>query len=356
MKLWLLSVLFCCFILTSQSQYFHESLDLYYNLRSSLVKDQKVKTGFRTYSNVNFENTIPNILDNFQLLSRFRFVNSSHWFVKNTEFGVGLTGFISAASQIPDQYQNPTMRIRVYDNHSHSNILTPGLQYIRNWHFNDTIDSRLQLGLALRYNIVGNPEIFSKSYPLGYDFSIQLNHKFFSMQFMHSANTIYNSFTFRSADVADVIETNRKRVSIPGEFENLTFLTLAFGNAYYKLPTDNDKLLHYFYFSMRRLYPSNKEYRIKLVLKNLDYIFGCRFRYKKLLINPEYSTNRSDIGYHAYKGKSYSFLLGYEFGKISVKLGYAHVVYYELAVDVSSLKNNDNITLDKMILAIDCSF
>ena len=355
MKLGLLSVLFCCFILTSQSQYFHESLDLYYNLRSSLVKDQKFKTGFRTYSNVNFESTIPNILDNFQLLSRFSFVNSSHWFVKNTEFGVGISGFISAASQIPDQYQKPPIRIRVYDNHGHSNIFTPGLQYIRNWHFNDTIDSRLQLGLALRYNIVGNPEIFSKSYPLGYDLSIQLNHKFFTMQIMHSANTIYNSFTFRSDDVADIIETDRKRVSIPGEFENLTFLTIAFGNAYYKLPTDNDKLLHYFYFSMRRLYPSNKEYRIKLLLKNLDYIFGCRFRYKKLLINPEYSTNRSDVGDQAYKGKSYSFLLGYEFGKVSAKLGYAHVVYYQLAVNVSSLKNNDNIKLDKMIFAIDYS-
>lgn len=342
----------CILSIDAQSQYFHESLDLYYNLRSSLVKNQKVKIGFRTYSNVNFENTIPNILDNFQLLSRFRFIKKSHWFVKNTEFGAGITGFISSASQIPDQYMNPPLRIRVYDDNGHNNIVTPGLQYIRSWYFSDSLDSRLQAGLAVRYNIVGNPDLFSKSFPLGYDLSIQFNHKFFAVRFMHSAKTVYNSFTFRSDDVANIIETDRKRVSVPGEFENLTFLTIALGNAYYGVPTDKDKLLHYIYFSMRRLYPSNKEYRPELSFHNLDYIFGFRLRYKRFLMNPEYSTNRGDIEYYGYKGQSCSFLLGYEFGKVSVKLGYAHVIYYQLAVDVSSLKNEDNITLDKLFFAI----
>ncbi len=172
---------------------------------------------------------------------------------------------------------------------------------------------------------------------------------------MHAANTIYNSFTFRTADLNEFVKSNKKRISIPVEFENLTFLTFAVGNAYYKIPTENDKLLHYLYFSMRRLFPSNKEYRSNLSFKNLDYIFGINLRYKQWLFNPEYATHRSDTGPEALKGKSYSFLLGYAFRNVSVKLGYAHIVYFELATDVYSLKNNEHINLDKIIFAIDYS-
>ena len=356
MRYWLLIFAGCLLFPGVRSQYFHESLDLYYNLRSSLVEDQRAKIGFRTYSNINFENTIPNIFDNFQLLSRLKFANTSHWFVKNTEFGAGVTGFYSGANQIAEEFQNSPILIRIYNGEGHNYIITPGLQYIRNWYFNDTIDCRFQFGLGLRYNIVGNPEMFSKSYPFGYDFSFQFTKKFFSVQFMHSANTIYDSFTFRRADVSDIIESNRKRVSIPVEFENLTFLTFTIGNAYYKVPTENDQLQHNLYFSLRRFFPSNIEYRPNLSFKNLDYIFGINLRYNKFLINPEYATHRSDMGYDVLKGKSYSILLGYIFKNVSVNLGYTHIIYYELAVNVSSLKNNDHLNLDKLILGIDYSF
>ena len=139
------------------------------------------------------------------------------------------------------------------------------------------------------------------------------------------------------------------------EFENLTFLTIGLGDAYYKRPTEQDKLLHYLYFSLRRLCPSNKEFRSNLSFKKLDYIFGLKLRYKKFLINPEYSTSRGDIDYLALRANNYSILLDYEFKKISITMGYAHIVYYELAVNVTSLKNNDHIKLDKLIFSIDYS-
>ncbi len=171
MRSWLLILIGCLLFLGAKSQYFHESLDLNYNLRSTLIEDQKAKIGFRTYSNINFENTIPNIFDNFQLLSRFRFANTSSWFVKNAEFGAGINSFISGTNQIAEQFKKPPMLIQLYNDGGHNFVITPGLQYIKNWIFNDTIDSRLQFGLGLRYNIVGNPEMFTKSYPFGYDLS-----------------------------------------------------------------------------------------------------------------------------------------------------------------------------------------
>jgi len=339
-----------------KSQNFHESLDLYYNLRSSLVEDQKAKIGFKTYSNVNFENTIPNILDNFQLLSRFKFPKSSSSFVKNAEFGGNITWFYSGYGQAPDQVRKPPLYIKLYNDQGHNYIITPGLQYVKNWIPNDSIDKRIQLGLAFRYNIVGDAESFSNTYPFGYDFSFQFTKRLFSFQFMHSANTIYNSLTFKTTDLPEYSESKKKRLSIPTEFENLTFLNFTLGNPYYKLPSKNDPLLHYLYFTMRRLYPSNKDYRPELSFKNLDYIFGINIRYKKLLINPEFCTHRNYYEYYTTKGKNYSLLIGYSFNKILVKMGYCHVVYYLLATDLLSLQNDDNIHLDKIILALDYSF
>lgn len=356
MRFWLL--IFSCYLILPcvRSQYFHESFDLHYNLRSSLIKDQKAKIGFKTYSNVHFENTIPNLMDNFQVISRFRFVNSTKGLVKNAEFGALLTANISGKAQIPEQYNKPPINIRIYSSSGNSNIFTPGLQYIKKWLFNDTLNKQFQIGISLRYNIVGNPELFTETYPWGYDVSLMLNHKLLSVQFMYSAHTIYNSFTFRSSEVSDIVETNRNRVSVPMEFENLTFLTIGLGDAYYKRPTEKDRLLHYLYFSLRRLCPSNKEVRPDFSFKNLDYIFGFKLQFKQILINPEYSTKRSDIEYLTLRANNYSILLGYEFKKISIKLGYAHIVYYELATAVSSLKNNDHIKLDKLIFSIEYSF
>jgi hypothetical protein len=356
MRYWLLIFASCILFIGVRSQYFYESLDLYYNLRPSLVEDQKAKIGFSTYSNVNFENTIPNILDNFKLVSRFRFTNSSHWFVKNTEFGAGISSFITGANQFSEQYPRSPLNIKIYNDVKYNYVITPGLQYIRTWKSDNKADSRLILGLGMRYNIVGGPEMFSNSYPFGYDLSLQLMRRFFSFQFMHSTNSVYNSFTFRTADVSAFTDSDKKRISIPVEFQNLTFFTIALGDPYYKLPTENNKLTYNLYFTMRRLFPSNKEYRPELSFKNLDYIFGFNLKYKQFDLNPEYASNRTDLEYHDLKAKSYSILVGYSFGDISIKLGYSHVVYYELAKDLQSLQNNDHVKLDKLIFAIDYSF
>lgn len=356
MRPWFFIIVFCLLFSGVKSQNFHESLDLHYNLRPSLVEDQKAKIGFRTYSNVNFENTIPNILDNFQLLSRFKFPKTSSSFVKNAEFGGGITWFYSGSGQVPDQIKKPPLYIRLYNNQGNNYIITPGIQYIKSWIPNDSIDKRFQFGLSFRYNIIGDPESFSKTYPFGYDFSFQVTKKFFSFQFMHSANTIYNSLTFKTSDFPAFSESKKDRISFPTEFENLTFLTFSLGNPCYQMPSESDPLLHYLYFSMRRLYPSNKDYRAELSLKNLDYIFGINIRYKQLLINPEFTTRRDYFEYYTAKGKCYSLLFGYSFNRMSIKLGYSHVVYYVLATDLLSLQNDDYVHLDKIILALDYSF
>lgn len=355
MRYYIFLIVLCLQTSISNCQYFHESLDLHNNFRASLAEDQKVKIGFKTYSNVHFENSVPNTLDNFQFISRFQFIKSSNWFVKNAEFGAVITSFLSGAYDIPDHFRNPPIYIKV-NNDGNSNVISPGLQYIRNWKLRDTIESRFQAGLALRYNYVGNTKIFSESFPFGYDFFFQLNKKFFSLQFEHSANTIYTSFAFRIDDVNAILESDRSKVSIPGEFENLTFLTISLGNPYYQIPSENDKLMHYIYFTMRRLFPSNKDLRPKLSFKYLDYLFGFNLKFKRFVMNPEYSTKRTDTEYHSLKGECYSFLLGYETRKISLKLGYAHVVYYELSTDRLSLENNDNLKLDKLIFAVNYSF
>ena len=67
-----------------RGQYFHESLDLYSNLRSQLINEQKFKIGFKTYSILKYQNTVPNLLDNFHLASRFRFNRKQSWILRNS--------------------------------------------------------------------------------------------------------------------------------------------------------------------------------------------------------------------------------------------------------------------------------
>ena len=336
-----------------RGQYFHESLDLYSNLRSQLINEQKFKIGFKTYSILKYQNTVPNLLDNFHLASRFRFNRKQSWILRNTEFGVGFQAFFSGASQVPDVYNKPPVLVKVYEKEGNNNVFSPGVQVIRTLWFSDTTLWRLQVGLGLRYNYIGNERFFSKSYPFGYDLSLYLKYKVFSLQYQHSAHTIYSSYRYKIEDIGDAIESDKERVSIPDEFRNLSILTLAFGDDYLKKPTKEDKTLYNIYFTFRRDDFSNKDLRSDFSFKNLDYIIGFRINHAGLKINPEFSfTPRYNIDGYSYKCHNYSMLVGYELKQFEIMFGYSHVIYYPQAVDLHSLKEAEDIHCDRVVVSI----
>lgn len=336
-----------------RGQYFHESLDFYYNLRSELKSEQKLKIGFKTYSNLNFLNTVPNLFDNFELRSRFRFDRQELWILRNTEFGVSFQAFFSGGNKAPEVYNKPPMLIKVYDKTRKNNVLSPGLQIIKTlWH-KDTTSGSFQIGLGLRYNYVGNKEFFSKSYPLGFDLSMYFRNKLFSIQYMYSLFTIYNSFAFNIEDLDIYIESEKSRVSLPSEFKNLSLLTISFGDDYNKRATEDEKTLYSIYFSMRRLYFSNKDIRDNFSTKYMDYIIGCWFNHTGIRINPEFTlTNNFVIDNYYYKCHNYSLLLGYDFKRFDLKVGYSHMIYYPRIVDFYTLSQAENIHYDRLILSL----
>jgi len=336
-----------------RGQYFHESLDLYYNLRSELKSEENLRIGFKTYSNLNFLNAVPNLFDNFDLRSRYRSDRQDLWILRNTEFGISFQAFFSGVEQVPEDYSKPPMSIKVYDNEGNNTVLSPGLQLNRTlWH-NDTTFGHFQIGLGLRYNYIGNEKFFTKTYPLGYDFSLYFRNRLFSIQYMYSMFTIYNSFSFNIEDVDFIIESEKSRVSLPGEFKNLSLTTLSFGDDYNRRATKDDKTLYSIYFSLRSLYFSNKDLRNSNSAKYLDYIVGSWINHMGFRINPEFSfTNNYLIENYSYRCYNYSLLLGYDFKHIELKIGYSHMIYYPRVVDYYTLSQAENIHYDRLVLSL----
>ncbi len=340
-----------------RGQYFHESFDLYSNLRSQLINEQKLKIGFKTYSNLKYQNTVPNLLDNFHLISRFKFNQKESRMLRNTEFGIGFQAFFSGASQVPDVYNKSPILVKVYDKEGINNVFSPGLQIIRTLWLNDTTFGRFQVGLGLRYNYIGNERFFSKSYPFGYDLSLYFRNKLFSVQYLHSSHTIYNSYTYKIEEIESVVESDKAKVSLPGEFRNMSFLTLSVGDDYLKKPTKEDKTLYNIYFTFRRDDFSNKDLRSDFSFNNLDYIIGFQINHAGLKINPEFSfTPRYNIDGYSYKCHNYSMLVGYELKQFEIMLGYSHIIYYPQAVDMFSLKQAEDIHCDRLSLSFAYGF
>lgn len=357
MKKILLVLIFCSLLPNVNSQYFHEILDLHYNLRSSLPKTESLKLGLRTYSFINYENTLPNLFDNFQLMGRFRLNHAESNFLRNTEWGVGFQAFMTGGGEVPEIIDSSPLHVNVYDNiKGNGSVYTPGLQFIRTWWFRDSSWSRIQAGVGFRYNHITNDVYFAKSYPIGFDISLIAKIRIISIQFMHSDHTVYNSFTYNSEDLGVPVESGYSRVSVPDDFRNLTAITLAFGDDYLARTTEEELTLYCAYFTLRRNDFSIKEKRKKFDFVDLDYIFGTKITHKFLTINAELTVNKSfNIANELYNCQIYSLLAGYDHRKIGVKAGFSHFFCYPLAVDLKSLQE-DNVHFNKLFLAFDYHF
>ena len=347
MKYWLTPFLLLIFFSFAKSQYFHETLDSYYNLRSVLSEDQKAKFGFKTYSVLHFENTIPNILDNFQVISRFKLTNKKYWLLNNSELGAGINGFITNGYDIPELYYNTSILVKLYSDKGKNFIITPVIQYIKIFQFNETGNSKMQLGLAGRYNIMGDDFYYNKTFPVGYDLSVLFNYEILTLQLMHSANSIYTSYTFNTSELEGFAESDKNRLSIPGDFQNLSFFTIAFGDYYLCEPADKKDLMYNIYLSIRKIVPSEKDLRSEDTKKQFDFITGFRVLFKKFTINPEYMVNKTKS---SLKLGNYSIMTGYDFGRLQLKAGFSHGIYIFRSVDLYSLQE-ENIHHDKLIIA-----
>jgi hypothetical protein len=353
----LLVLIFCGLLVTVKSQYFHETLDLYSNLRSSLSKSESLKLGLKSYSFLNYKGTLPNLFDNFNLSGRVRFNQAKRKFLKNTEWGIGFHAFMTGGAKIPKIVDSSPMHVKVYDNTKGTgSMYIPGLQIIRTWWFNDTTWSRIQAGVSLRYNHITNDDLYATNYPIGFEFSFFAKIRVISIQLLHADHTVYNSLTYNSEDLGIPPEDGHTRVSVPDDFRNLTTLTLAFGDDYLARPTKEENTLYYAYFTLRRNDFSAKEKRKEFDFVNLDYIFGTRITHKFLTINAELTVNKEyaheDELYHC---QIYSLLAGYDQNKIGIRAGFSHFYCFPLAVDHAALQA-DNVQFNKLLLAVEYHF
>ncbi len=357
MKIRLLLYLGIISFLPATGQYFHESFDLQYNLRSSLPDTVRFKMSLSSYSFLKFLDTKPNIFDNFRMNTRFKVVKSQNSLLKKAEFGIGLQGFLTSNYKTPFVSSCPPIRISVYDSDQKNYVFTPAVQYIQLIRLNEKGNSNLQLALGLTYNIIGNDNLFSQTFGFGYDFSALLHIKVLSLQLAHFSNAIYTSYSISSSDVKDFIETDRAQISVPDDFQNLSFVTVSFGDYYLKSPAAFNEVLYTIYLSARNMVYSDKAYRSKISLKRLDYMAGFRIHYKGFSINPEFLLNNChDLVDYPYSCLGYSIMAGYDFKKISIKAGDIYQIFYPLAVDLQSLKSAENIICNKLIVAVEYQF
>lgn len=342
-------------VVTSASgQYFHESLDVHYNLRSSLTDQQKIKFGFKTYSYLNYQNTIPNILDNFQVIFRFKLVKTEKRFFKNAEMGISFQAWLLGKYYTANTYNVPPIHIKIYDKNGNTMALIPAIQYIKNWNFIKHAFSGIQLGFTLRYNYVGSEFFHGDVFPLGYDASLIYRVKVLTLQIMQSINSLYSGYRYKSEDVEGLVETESEKITLPDEFMNLTFVTLSLGDSYLKRSTDQEKLVYNIYFTMRGTNFANKELRTEFSFKTLDYIAGFRINYKGFTINPEFIYRHTiQVDEANCRGNYYSVMTGYDFRHFALKLGFTHSIFYPFAVDVTSLQSGENIYQEKLILCLE---
>jgi hypothetical protein len=338
----------------ASGQYFHESCDLQYNLRSSISERQKMKFGFSTYSYLKYQNTIPNILDNFQVISRIKFAKSKYQFFKNAELGVKFQAMLSGKYYSANTYSSPPIHVKLYDQEGSTIALMPALQYIKNWYFMENDCSGIQLGLAFRYNYVGSEFYHDEVSPLGYDASFIYQFRALSLQVMHSINSLYSGYRYKSEDLVKIIETESEKITLPDEFTNLSFITLSFGDSYLKRSNDQEKLIYNIYISARRNDFSNKEIRTEFSFKTLDYISGFRISYKGFMINPEFTYRHTlMIDEIYYKGNYYSVMAGYEFRHFAIRTGFTHSIFYPFSVSLASLQSGENIYQEKLIFCLE---
>jgi hypothetical protein len=339
--------------LFSSGQYFHETLDLFYNLRSSLEEDQKMKFGFRTYSFIKYEETVPNLLDNFQVTGRFRFPRQDNTVLKNTEWGAGLTALVTGLSKSPEVYKHPPIRVSVYSDQNNANIFSPGILVVQTWWLHDSAFSRFQVGLGFRYNYIGRNDLFSKTFPLGYDLSFYFRIKIVALQFYRSANMVYSGFAYKSEDIDDLTNASDTRFTIPDEFRNLSFFMLCFGDDYLKKPNKEDKTLYNIYLSLRRFDYSDPDLRSEFSFATLDYNTGFRITHRNLLMNPEITfTGQYEQESSTYTRYIFSLLAGYRLKRLEFRAGYSHSVCHLHAVDLYSLQESENIRCNKLLVTI----
>ncbi|MBN2173811.1 MAG: hypothetical protein JW731_06755 [Bacteroidales bacterium] len=353
MKIWLWPVVLLFSFFSAKCQYFHESADLFYNLRNAVPENKKFIAGTQSYSNLNFLNTIPNLLDNFRFVSRMKFDSAGIRNFKNLEIGIALNAFISGKTQIPLFYSSSyPMLIRVYDAQSKNTVISPGLQLIKSFPLNAKND-RVQLGLAGYYNFIGTEDYFTVNYPFAYDLSVFINYKVLSLQGMYSAHKIYSSYTFNTSDLQGIVESEKNRVSLAEEFENLAFITLMLGDFYLDRTKDKYDVLYNIYFSLRNNVPSNKDLRPEFKMKYIDYLAGASIRYGKFLFNPEFLINRRTyVGDESYSCLGMSMLIGWEVAHFCINAGYNHFEFYRHSTDYMALKEGEDITMDKLLISL----
>ncbi|HRX97454.1 MAG TPA: hypothetical protein P5514_10950 [Bacteroidales bacterium] len=348
-----LLLVFAVFIFCSaHGQYFHESADLYYNLRKAVPDHKKAVMGISTYSTINFMNTIPNVLDNFRFASRINIDSTKKGKYKNLELGFMMNGFISGKTIIPYYQQKPPINVRVENSDRNNNIFCPGLQMVKSYPLKSQ-NGRVQIGLAGYYYFIGLEDYFLKNYRFAYDLSVLVNHKILTVQGMHSAHKINSSYSFKTSDLQGLIESDKDRVSLAEEFDNITFITFTIGDYYLKRPDPKNKLVYNIYITFRRDVPSNKELRPVFELRYIDILTGLNFRFGKFHINPEVMmTNRTYDDYHAYSCLGLSMMLGYQIENFMINAGYNHFDYYQQSTDGWALTDAQDFSLDKVLLSV----
>lgn len=298
-------------------QYQCESLKLFNNLLPSLNEHEKIKIGFTTYSNSYEKLSNPKSLNDYNFVTRFGFKKHKSFF-SHFEFGINVRGFLSFRPSLQStQYNNGNVTVNVEPASSFGGcVISPGYQVLSI--FNIVPDkSTLVMAYAHRYNFFSDQIELHENFKHGNDFSFLLKIKKTAFHTLYRTHVNSYCESFR-----DTI--HNRNYSLPGEFHNMTLLTLSIGDSLYRNAYIKQYVSGYF----------TKEYDYLNGIKTdsihiNNIIIGLSLICNNLFLNPEFCSNlpqhydqtKSMI---PQKLQSFSIMGGYHLKKFFPMIGFTY--------------------------------
>jgi hypothetical protein len=356
MRQFIVMIFSALFSAHAAGQYFHETLSLQYNLLPELRDNKTAKFSLMTWSYLKYKKTVPNLIDNFKVDSRFAFLKSKRKILFNAELGVSLQGMIPGRYTEQSVFNHRSMRICLFGNSGSTNIFIPGIQYLKTWKPQNSKDMELFFGMGLRFLITGSEYYHDSIFPAGFDASFIWRIKVFTLQVRQSYNSLYSGLRYKSDDLADKIYAQSDKITIPDENLDISSITISFGDPYFRRTSPEEKVVYNVYFTARNLFPTDGDAFREFSFENLDYIAGFRINYRKLIVNPEYIyRNTIDVDEVGCESQSVALIAGYNFRRWNILAGFVHETFYPCAVDLRTLKDDVTFYKEKLIICLEHS-
>lgn len=302
------------------SQYLHESLSLFNNLRPELKDSENLLLGFHTYTN--FENKIsdPKSLNHYELASRFRIFKDRKFF-RNMELGLGMGGFF-AFRNCPYDTVVSMGNVTVYEKDADAfggEILYPSY----NFHYTFGMPNRTRFTFSYlhRYLIISRNIELPVKYSSGHDFSFLVDVHKLVIQLLWRCHYIASCRSYTDT-------TEGRNYTLPGNIRSHFLCTFSYSDSIEKKLFLKQYLSGFFLIHTDNIASTPFD-----TMHTNAIIFGMLANYGHFTLNPEYSANILNF-YDArdklspVKFRSFSLLAAYRFRNLKSEIGFTRTRYF----------------------------